>query len=255
MKRKQCTAEELDRHQESFLSQAHQRKKLRTEARQIWESEYAHSTKHNLDRWNNLRNHTIKTEKDEDRAIGGEIIGALRTHLARLQGNRCCYCRRWLQNIAHARPIEHIFSRDDYPQFSIYYKNLAVACRDCNQEKSNKKWGSLSKAALEYPTVVDDFFHPRLHLFDGHVRYIRVETNSSSIAVYHGLTEQGRQICREHLKKISQVDALFKNNRHISEAIERLQAAGDVIDAKASRKLQEFIDFIHKGIHRIADKA
>lgn len=255
MKVKQRTAEELNKCLQEFLSQPHEVKKLQAEAKKIWESEQELSAKKNEDRWTALRDYSIKNDKGENRAIGNEILSALRSRLAKLQGNRCCYCRRWLQNIAHARPIEHVLSRNDYPQFSLHYWNLAVCCRDCNQLKSDNNWSLLPKDANEYPSEIPNHFHPRIHIFDGHVRYIRVETNNTSIAIYHGLTTQGRHLCREHLKTISQVDALFRNNRRITEAIERLQLAGEVSDPKATAKLREFIESLHTAIYRIASSS
>lgn len=252
------TVEELDRDEAAFLSRPHKSKSLWKEAREIWDEEQKASSENFEDRWSRLAQRTVlkpnPNPKGETRPIGAEIVSTLRRHLANLQGTRCCYCRRWLQNIAHARPVEHILSRDGYPQFSLHYRNLALACRDCNQQKTNQNWTTLDQAATTYPAPdkISDYFHPRLHIFDGHIRYVRVETNDAAVAIYQGLTEQGRQLCRDHLKKISQVDALFKNNRRLSGVIERLQAAGDNPDEAARTRLSEFVDTLHEAIFRIA---
>jgi hypothetical protein len=55
---------------------------------------------------------------------GPLIKNAFRRFVLDLQGNRCCYCRRWLLNIAHAKPIEHILPRHSYPQFSVNFWNF-----------------------------------------------------------------------------------------------------------------------------------
>lgn len=252
------TVEDLNKEEASFLARPHKYQYLWKEARKIWDEEKKASTENREDRWSRLAQRTVlkpnPNPKGEKRPIGAEIVSALRRHLANLQGTRCCYCRRWLQNIAHARPVEHILSRDDYPQFSLHYRNLALACRDCNQQKTNKKWTTLDPATETYPAPdnVNDYFHPRLHVFDSHIRYVRIETNDAAIAIYQGLTEQGRQLCRDHLKKISQVDALFRNNRQLSGAIERLQVAGENPDEAEKTKLHEFIDTLHEAIFRIA---
>lgn len=248
---KQSSAMELKEVEERFLSAAHEVKKVRAAARQVWEEEHATALNTKTDGWKQLAERTLPSG-DVERPIGREIISALRKHLAGLQGNRCCYCRRWLQNVAHARPIEHILSRKDYPQFSLAYINLALCCRDCNQMKSDDNWSTVEKSATEYPIDIEDFFHPRLHPYDQHIRYVRVESNGVSIAIYHGATEQGRRLCRHHLKKVSQVDALFKNNRQIANVVERLQAAGDTADEVQATRLREFIDALHKSVRRIA---
>ena len=252
MTRTQRTAIELNSAEQEFLARPHSVKSLWGQARTVWAEERDLSETKHEDRWSVLAQRTLPKTRGVDRAFGAEIVSALRKHLTDLQGSRCCYCRRWLQNVAYARPVEHVLSRDDYPQFSLHYWNLALACRDCNQVKSNKKWTSLPVTADEYPIDAHDYFHPRIHFFDAHIRYVRVETNDASIAIYQGITEQGRQLCREHLKKISQVDALFRNNRQISSAIERLQAVGDMPNKEATTKLGEFIDTLHTAIYRIA---
>lgn len=248
------TAVELNQQREQFLLSPHKAKKFRATARTLWESEQDLSEKNRTDGWTLLYKHTVKKPDGTDRTFGVEVICALRVHLACLQQNKCCYCRRWLQNVAQARPVEHILSRDDYPQFSLNYWNLALCCRDCNQLKTNKNWSALPSTATAYPSTVADHYHPRLHIYDRHIRFVRLETNDSSIAVYQGLTKQGRQLCRDHLKTISQVDSLFRNNPRISQAIERLQARGDVIDRDAHSSLGEFINALHTAVHRIADR-
>ncbi|WP_128593996.1 HNH endonuclease [Paraburkholderia kirstenboschensis] len=252
------SVKQLDEEEAAFLARPHKYQYLQDDARKIWAEAQKASGANREDRWAQLAQQTVlkpdPNPKGETRPIGAEIIAALRRHLANLQGTRCCYCRRWLQNIAHARPVEHILSRDDYPQFSLHYRNLALACRDCNQQKTNKNWTTLDKTAAAYPLPAEagDYFHPRLPVFDGHIRYVRVETNDAAIAIYQGLTAQGRQLCRDHLKKISQVDALFKNNRQLSGAIERLQAAGDNPEEAEMVKLNEFVGALHEAIYRIA---
>lgn len=245
---------ELDADRQRFLSQPHETKSLCADAKKLWITEQAHSASHRLDGWRVLTAHRTKFKSGKPRDFGKEIISTLRQHLAKLQGNRCCYCRRWLQNVAHARPVEHVLSRKDYPQFSLHYHNLALACRDCNHEKRADNWSKLPHDAKDYPTVVADYFHPRLHIFDSHIRYVRMETNDTAIAIYHGLTKQGRHLCREHLKTISQVDGLMSNNKRISKAVASLQAASDVRDHGKTKELDNFINELHAAVHRIARK-
>jgi uncharacterized protein (TIGR02646 family) len=245
---------ELDADQQRFLDQPHETKSLWADAKKLWQVEQARSERDRADGWTGLTAYKTKFRSGKTRDFGKEIIFVLRKHLAKLQGNRCCYCRRWLQNVAQARPVEHILSRKDYPQFSLQYRNLALCCRDCNQQKQATNWSKLPTSVTDYPTLIGDYFHPRLHIYDRHVRYVRMETNDTAIAIYHGLTAQGRHLCRQHLKTISEIDGLMSNNKRISRAVASLQAASDVQDATKTRELDAFINELHLALHRIARK-
>ena len=114
------SVEELDRdeaaYEAAFLARPHKYQYLWNEARKIWVEEKKISISNREDRWSRAQHTVLKPNpnlKGETRPIGAEIISALRRHLANLQGTRCCYCRPRLQNIAHARPLEYILSRDD----------------------------------------------------------------------------------------------------------------------------------------------
>ncbi|KQQ96131.1 HNH endonuclease [Massilia sp. Leaf139] len=243
---------EIDGDQQRFLSQPHKTKRLWAEAKTLWLAEQACAETSRLDRWFALTDYKKSFKGEKPREFGKEVIAALRLHLVGLQKGRCCYCRRWLQNVAHARPVEHVLSRKDYPQFSMQYRNLVVCCRDCNQKKSDANWCDLPHTARHYPKVIDDYFHPRLHVYDTHIRYVRIETNDTVVALYHGLTDQGRHLCREHLKTIAQVDGLVSNNKRVSKAFARLQAASDVRDPSKVRELDAFINELHVAMHRVA---
>ncbi|WP_091789297.1 HNH endonuclease [Paraburkholderia steynii] len=187
--------------------------------------------------------------------FGVQIQKALRDHLAQLQKNRCCYCRRWLQNIAYARPVEHVLSRDEYPRFSLHYWNLAAACHDCNHRKSSHPWGTWHKHGYPSPRCIKDFFHPRFHDYDAHIRYVRVETNTISVAVYLGLSPQGRQLCRDLLGFISKVDALVHNNPRMSNAITKIQGYGGKNENRvATQRVDEFLDALNGAVYRLALK-
>ena len=173
---------------------------------------------------------------------GASITSAFRQRMLKLQGNRCCYCRRWLMNIAYAKPIEHVLPRSAYPQFSIEFWNLAVACTDCNSMKTNEVWGGFSKASRRYPRAAEfiDSFHPRFHRYDEHIRYVRVETNVSSVVLFTGLTPQGQHLCRSLLHRIAAKETLIENNPVLAPAMEQIRNFG----AKAeSQRLQKFDSF------------
>lgn len=173
---------------------------------------------------------------------GASIKAAFRRRLLDLQDGRCCYCRRWLVSTAYAKPIEHILPRQHYPQFSIEFWNLAVACSDCNGAKSDDVWGDIPTVKRRYPRPREftDTFHPRFHRYDDHVRYVRLEANVSAIVLFTGLTPQGRHLCRSLLHRIAAKESLVANNPVLASAINQIRS----FEAKADKlRLSRFDDF------------
>lgn len=156
---------------------------------------------------------------------GSSIKSAFRRRLLELQGGRCCYCRRWLANTAYAKPIEHILPRHHYPQFSVEFWNLAVACSDCNGAKTDDVWGTISTGRRRYPSAREftDTFHPRFHRYDDHVRYVRLETNVSAVVLFTGLTRQGQHLCSSLLHRIAAKETLVENNPALAPAMDQIR--------------------------------
>ncbi|NBB33345.1 hypothetical protein Q1W70_23240 [Pseudomonas kielensis] len=149
---------------------------------------------------------------DTDNAVSKNLKAILRDHLKARQEPRCCYCKRWLINNAHASPIEHILPRDDYPQFALHTRNLAIACNDCNAMKANDDWGKSTGPHERYPLpAAMSFFHPFYHRYDDHIRFVRMETNRQELVTYQGLTPQGRQLCTALLSKVVGKQNLKRN--------------------------------------------
>lgn len=178
------------------------------------------------DAWKELSAHN---EAKTSGVTGPLIKQAFRKFVVELQGNRCCYCRRWLLNIAHAKPIEHILPRAHYPQFSLSFWNLAVACFDCNQLKQASNWSTVALHQLNYPKAetCTDFFHARFHRYAEHVSYERRESNHSSNVTYTGHTSQGKHLCREMLYIIAARENLYSNNPTLAEAVTSIQQFQD----------------------------
>lgn len=180
------------------------------------------------------------------RSRGGEtLISSLRQHLVDLQQGRCCYCRCLLQGIAYARPVEHVLPRTDYPQYTFVYRNLAVSCYDCNQSKKAKNWSGWKKGRKHYISLrrSSHYFHPRLHKYDEHVRFLRIETNGAAISVYVGLTPQGRQICRDLLQYTAGRALATSANARIASSMDRLKMCVDRLESeKTAEELMSFIE-------------
>ncbi|OIN53229.1 HNH endonuclease [Pseudomonas costantinii] len=173
-----------------------------------------------LSTYNESKNHGV---------TGPLLKHAFRRFVGALQGNRCCYCRRWLLNIAHAKPIEHILPRTSYPQFSLHFWNLAIACFDCNQLKLKANWSRFAVPWLDYPAAAafTDFYHPRFHRYAEHVSYERTEHNHACNITYTGLTPQGKHLCSEMLYIVAARENLSSNNPTLAEAIGSIQQFQD----------------------------
>lgn len=207
-----------------YRHRTHRTKKHSRTAYLVLANFWKRSRREKVDLWEALGSYEHPVEKST--VTGTAIKKAFRDYMLEKQRGRCCYCRCWLHNNAYAKPIEHVLPRSSYKQFSLDFWNLAVACVDCNLGKGNRVWGTVPVNAQTYPNR-DDFgqsFHPRLHLYNEHVRYIMVETNTGGIALYRGLTPQGKHLCSELLDIIASKRVLLDNNQQLSRSISEIDA-------------------------------
>lgn len=205
---------------------------------------WSRSRMHRVDVWRELGNYAHGTHKDK--ITGSTIKSSFRKFLGKPQQGRCCYCRCWLVGNGHARPIEHILPRDSYPQFSMDFWNLAVACVDCNLAKTAHAWGSVPRNAATYPRhdAFHDMFHPRYHAYNDHIRYVAVETNHGGIALYQGLTEQGKDLCLRLLDKIASKRALISDHPELNASMNDIHQYQATMDRTAAPKLHAFAEML-----------
>lgn len=173
-----------------------------------------------------------------------EIKGAFREFIAKEQGDRCCYCRRWLFKNGNAKPIEHILPREVYEHYSFNFWNLSVACVDCNGLKGPKDWSSPTKQRLEnYPSPASftEMFHPRFHKYNDHVRFIRVQTNDHSITLYRGITPQGEKLCEDLLKHIAGKEVLVNANPALKASLDTIER----FEVEEGSELESVIQSLH----------
>jgi uncharacterized protein (TIGR02646 family) len=167
----------------------------------------------------------------------------LREFLEEQQGYLCCYCRRPLVNISNAKPIEHVLPRQPFVQHTFHFWNLAIACFDCNHAKSNKFWVNPVLVSVEdYPNPEDfsDWYHPRFHTYDEHVRFVRIQTNTVNISLYIGQTVQGKSLCKNLLKTISAKDILLSSNLALKESVDKLHDHTPSLDGEAALAVEAF---------------
>lgn len=240
--------ERLRKELEEYMTRPHRVKKHCSESRKLI-YKFVAETKKGTDGWTLLES----LDKDSGDAVSGsELKAALRDQLVKLQSNRCCYCRRWLVNTAYARPIEHILPRSQFRRYSLHFWNLAVACTDCNALKSDKVFGTVNPKRHSYPTLngTEDWYHPRFHEYDQHIRFVRLESNGITVVVFLGITKQGKTLCRSLLRHIAAKEMLISNNAVLSACVTALNEYGDRFNGEKARKLREFQDELSASISR-----
>lgn len=162
------------------------------------------------------------------KVTGKAIRKQIRRLIEKEQRNQCCYCRRPLMNNAHAKPIEHILPHSVFVQHTFDIRNLSIACVDCNAKKTDNVWmfnQARFRQTRHYPpaTAFSDMYHPRFHRYDEHVTFFRVHSNTHCISIYTGLTEQGKNLCKNLLTHISKLEIFVSANSELKEHIEMIQ--------------------------------
>ena len=92
------------------------------------------------------------------------------------QKDRCCYCRRVLVFDKGHVELDHIVDKGSnkgaYARFTFEIRNLALACKDCNNNKGTKTvLSSVLLAAAPYPKKASAFVwvHPHIHKYSEHI--------------------------------------------------------------------------------------
>lgn len=158
---------------------------------------------------------------------GMAIRDHVRAIIEKEQHYQCCYCRRPLMHHAVAKPIEHILPHSIFVQHTFDILNLSVSCVDCNTRKKDKVW-TLNEGKFlrtrHYPaaSAFSDMYHPRIHRYDEHVTFFRVQSNTHCISIYTGLTPQGKNLCKNLLTHISKLEIFVSANAELKEHIEMI---------------------------------
>lgn len=199
------------------------------------------------DAWADIRKDEFLV--DGKKIVGAVLITSLRNHLTDLQGGFCCYCRQALQGIGWAKPIDHVLPKDKFPRFTFHYRNLAVACFNCNQTKKNANWSGWSRSRRGYipEKRCSTFFHPRHHDYDDHVRYLHIATNGASLSIYYGITEQGKQLCAKLLNKSAGRQLVLSANPRLEKALTRIRTQVDAMEKHAvAGHMEDFLEALEE---------
>ncbi|MGX9382658.1 HNH endonuclease [Pseudomonas sp. JQ36] len=235
---------------QSYLKKSHATKKHISKTVELLTNWAKDSKKNKADNWPALSAYTTPKIKGVSALNGAGIKSAFRDFLSPQQEHRCCYCRRLLLSHGSAKPIEHILPRQTFPQFSLYYWNLSICCADCNRKKGDHAWGNISPTDLAYPRPTDfeDFFHPRFHEYNSHVRFFRIETNGTAFSIYRGITPQGKHLCLNLLRFISAKEALCTTNPVIAPALIKLDSFLDKAEDLNLTSVSRFINTLNDSL-------
>ncbi|MHA6901988.1 HNH endonuclease [Ralstonia pseudosolanacearum] len=92
------------------------------------------------------------------------------------QKDLCCYCRRPLRFDKGPVEIEHIIDKGsnsaEYAAYTFIIKNLALSCKDCNNNKGVKAvLRSPIPQPAAYPRAAKQFLwvHPHMHRYSDHL--------------------------------------------------------------------------------------
>ncbi|WP_299775926.1 hypothetical protein [uncultured Pseudoteredinibacter sp.] len=100
-----------------------------------------------------------------------EVKREIKSHYKSEQNLTCVYCKvKYPVQHSAVWDVEHIVARENSPHFMFTPKNLCVACKDCNNEKSNKHVLT-NRRRVRYPTRSSDFtiIHPHIDNYDDHI--------------------------------------------------------------------------------------
>lgn len=242
------TATQIDAQCRAFFAAIHKRIKHRPHSRMIFRKLRRLSERDRTDQWSVLAGYEGNGVKK------GSILSQLKVHFAATQQNRCCYCRTFLQNISHAKPIEHVLPRSDYPQFSMHYFNLALACYTCNEAKKAQNWSSLPSTVRRYyrRTAPSTYFHPRFHDYDEHIVFDHRGNNRGAYFIYFGRSPIGKHLCRNLLATVAQQMMLVHNNAALDQAVATMRDFNDEAHPLDLPALQTFYRTLDRTICGLA---
>jgi hypothetical protein len=96
---------------------------------------------------------------------------SIKRHYLMQQDYHCCYCQ--MQNrTSHGRvwDVEHVVARSSRPEFMFEPRNLAVACPDCNNAKSDEPV-LVDPGTTDYPERGEAYviIHPHFDQYEDHI--------------------------------------------------------------------------------------
>lgn len=156
--------------------------------------------------------------KDWSKSQFRDLKYSLRTYLRFIQGNQCCYCKRYLPWDMKSVDIEHIVNKDDHWTFGFEPKNLALSCPACNSCKTSQETLSIPNVA-NYPSYAGAFLivHP---YFDNYSENIAIQ-----FPIYSAITDKGTKTI-----KMCKLDRLVEVERRQKEYNTRIVKIAELLE-------------------------
>jgi uncharacterized protein (TIGR02646 family) len=113
----------------------------------------------------------------------------IRRHLKIQQNGRCAFCRCYINTGSSYSNLEHLVSKDNYPQFEFLPSNLAYCCWLCNRPKGTRNTLSnpvSDRTLQQFPANSSEFLivNPYYDNYEDHIEFIDeiiiVKKNNSS---------------------------------------------------------------------------
>ncbi len=113
----------------------------------------------------------------------------------RKQGDRCGYCRNYVEPDGYYEPLEHILPKSRYPQWMLEPKNLIVTCNTCNNLKGDENTLRAGYSTERFPDDSDGYliFNPHFDEWEDH---FQLEDNLFITAVLDSKGGETIRICK-----------------------------------------------------------
>lgn len=140
--------------------------------------------------------------------------------LWRMQYRKCCYCEQQIPEEGHSKAVEHFRPKSIYKDRKNDWKNLLLACPQCNGEKSNKFPVMLTRNSKEVKVLytsttqsgaIPAIINPSNEKIDpeAHIGFI-VDINKPE---EYGLTKKETKIGRTTVEVIGLDDIFYTRKR------------------------------------------
>lgn len=135
--------------------------------------EYSNTNQPIVDSFNDLPKGQKSADywnQDEVKPVRKQI----KNHYITEQQQKCCYCNVHFPTKHNmVWDAEHVIPRTTEPRFLFEPRNLAIACKDCNCEKSDKEV-RVNPGLARFPDESADYkiVHPHFDDYSTHIRWI-----------------------------------------------------------------------------------
>lgn len=121
-----------------------------------------------------LTEHSYWSTKDAaDQKLIKKFKAEVKEYYWYQQLRRCCYCSIELSKPQNTYDAEHIIDKGQHPQFMFDTRNLAAACKPCNNTKDQNWVLASADVPADIPANSEDYsiLHPHLDEWDDHFVY------------------------------------------------------------------------------------